>query len=149
MEDLNLRRFDLALKQSGICNADDNTQAAVTFSRFNNDFDELYDQHFPIKTKIIKHKDIIKPWVSEDFKKCIKIRDKLGKLVAKKQISPDVFKRFRNQLLYKLRKAKENYYTYKFDSCKNNAKTTWATINSVIRSKLKNTTINLVDEHNN
>ena len=148
MEDSNLRRFDLALKQSGTCNITENTQAADIFTKFNDDFDMLYDQHFPIKTKILKQKDIIKPWVSEYLKKCMKIRDKLGKLVTKKLISPDVFKRFRNQLLHKLRKAKENYFTNKFNSCQNNAKTTWSTINSVIRSKSKDTTIRIVDEQN-
>ncbi len=79
----NMRRFDYALKQKGICNSNDNTQAAESFSKFKDDFDTLYDQHFPIKTKITKQKDIKKPWVNEDLKKCIKIRDKLGKLVTK------------------------------------------------------------------
>ena len=145
----NMRRFDYALKQKGICNSNDNTQAAESFSKFKDDFDTLYDQHFPIKTKITKQKDIKKPWVNEDLKKCIKIRDKLGKLVTKKLISPDVFKRFRNQLVHKLRKAKEIYFTNKFNSCQYNAKLTWNTINSVIRSKSKELTVNLVDEQNN
>ena len=83
------------------------------------------------------------------MKKCIKIRDKLGKLANKKLISPDIFKRFRNQLVHKLRKAKENYFTNKFKSCQNNAKLTWNAINSVIRSKSKDLTINLSDELNN
>ena len=48
-----------------------------------------------------------------------------------------------------MRKAKENYFTNKFNSCKNNAKLTWNTINSVIRSKSKDLTINLTDEFNN
>ena len=102
----NKRRFDLALKQSGICNITDNTQAVESFSKFNDNFNMLYDKHFPIKTKITNHKDIKKPWVNESLKKCIKIRDKLGKLARNKLINPDIFKRFRNQLVYKQRKAK-------------------------------------------
>ena len=145
----NMRRFDLALKQSGICNTTNSTQAAESFSNFNNNFNMLYDIHFPIKTKITNYKDVKKPWVNENLKKCIKIRDKLGKLARNKLIGPDIFKRFRNQLVYKLRKAKENYFTNKFNSCQNNAKQTWKTINSVIRSKQKDLTISLSDEYNN
>ena len=47
-----------------------------------------------------------------------------------------------------MRKAKENYFTHKFNSYQNNAKLTWNTINSVIRSKSKDSTINLSDENN-
>ena len=47
-----------------------------------------------------------------------------------------------------MRKAKENYFTNKFNSYQNNAKLTWNTINSVIRSKSKDSTINLSDENN-
>ena len=144
----NMRRFDLALKSSGVCNIVDNFQVDESYSTFNNVFETLYDQHFPIKTKVTNQKDIKKPWVSDELKKCIKIRDKLGKLVNKKIISPEIFKRFRNKLVNKIRKAKENYYTNKFNSCQNNAKSTWNTINSVIRSKSKDLTINLVDDQN-
>ena len=83
IEILNKRRFDLALKQSGICNIYDNINAADSFSKFNDTFNILYDQHFPIITKVTNYKDIKKPWVSDNLKKCIKIRDKLGKLSNK------------------------------------------------------------------
>ena len=56
----NKRRFDLALKQSGICNIHDNINAADSFSKFNETFNMLYDQHFPIITKITNHKDVKK-----------------------------------------------------------------------------------------
>ena len=79
-----IRRFDLALKSSGVCNIVDNFQVDESYSTFNNVFETLYDQHFPIKTKVTNQKDIKKPWVSDELKKCIKIRDKLGKLVNKK-----------------------------------------------------------------
>ena len=60
IEIYNKRRFDLALKQSGVCNIYDNINAADSFSEFNNTFNRLYDQHFPITTKIINHKDVKK-----------------------------------------------------------------------------------------
>ena len=61
----NKRRFDLALKQSGICNITDNTQAAESFSKFNDNFNILYDKHFPIKTKITNHKDVKNSWLTK------------------------------------------------------------------------------------
>ena len=41
----------------------------------------------------------------------------------------DVYKRFRNNLCYRIREARESYFNYKFNSFMNDSKSTWKTIN--------------------
>ena len=96
----------------------------------------LYDKYFPIVTKLVKEKSLLKPWVSEILVQRIKIRDKLPRKSNKGIIARDTYTRFRNKLTSQLRTAKSNYYKSEFSKCHGNGKKTWAIINSNIRKKL-------------
>ena len=60
------------------------------FSEFYKRFNELYEKYFPIKTRIAKRKELIKPWVTPSLVKCIKIRDRLAKKANKGKMSINV-----------------------------------------------------------
>ena len=92
------------------------------FSGFNKEFSELYNKHFPIKSKILNHKDEKSPWVTEILIQKIKHRDKLYKAAFKKRISMDVYKNYRNKLTDELRKTKANYYENEFKKNSTNLK---------------------------
>ena len=147
IEEFNMKKFDLALKQPSFQNILQVNTAEVVHTLFDKEFNMSYDKHFPIKTKTLKEKDIQKPWINDKLKRCMKIRDNLGRLAKRNIISPNIYKTFRNKLTNQLRKAKEVYYSNKFQACDKNIKNTWEIINSVIKSKQKIHTLNIVDEN--
>jgi len=61
-----------------------------------NIFNELYNKNFPIVSKKVSKKSILKPWVSPSLTKKIKIKDNLGRLASKGRIDRETFTRFRN-----------------------------------------------------
>ena len=147
IEEFNMRSFDYALKQPTLQNVFQLNTAEIVHTTFDKEFNILYDKHFPIKTKTLKEKDIQKPWICDRLKRCMKIRDNLGKLAKRNIVSPNIYKTFRNKLTNQLRKAKQIYYSNKFQACDKNIKNTWEIINSVIKSKPKINTLNIVDEN--
>ena len=107
-------------------------------------FDEIlsktYDEFCPIITKIIKEKDIRKPWINKDVKKLINRRSNLYILLNTKKISHESYARYRNFVTSQIRVAKKTYYANKFSEYKNNARETWKIINSVIGKKSRSNT---------
>ena len=103
----------------------------------------MYNEHFPLITKEIKTKSLLKPWVTDSLAKRIKIRDKLARKSNKGRIDKEIYTRFRNTLTTQLRTAKANYYHSEFSKHDGNIKKTWEIINCSIRRKIKDKTISL------
>ena len=142
------RKFKYALThaQFNICPNDD---AREVFSSFDKTFTELYDKHFPIKSKTLNHKDEKSPWITDILINRMKIRDKLYKAAFKKRISLDTYRSFRNKLTDQIRKAKANYYENEFKKNSANLRKTWSIINEILKPKKTNQTINLTEENGN
>ena len=115
----------------------------MAFTEFINRFTSLYDKYFPVLTKEIKKKTLLKPWVSETLVKRIKMRDKLAKLSNKGRIDREIFTQYRNSLNSQLRNAKTSYFQYEFSKCEGNIKKTWEIINHNIRKNRKSNNISL------
>ena len=124
-------------------------EAREVFSEFCETFTELYDKIFPIKSKTLNYKDIRSPWVTDTLLLKIDNRDKLSKAADKNRISKDVFRKYRNKLKTELRKTKAKYYENEFKKNSNNLKKTWSIINDVLKPKLTNKTVNLIDDQGN
>ena len=60
-----------------------NYDAKSACEQFITNFDNEYDKSFPIKSKILTYKDILKPWIDDTAIKRIKIRSNLKKLARK------------------------------------------------------------------
>ena len=143
------RKFNFYLIHYGIENILNNHKAKSAFIQFYDIFQKSYDKSFPIKSKIIKEKDIQKPWVTEYFINKIKKRDSLHKLLSKKKLARTEYTSYRNNLTSELKEAKTKYFESQFERNSSNMKKTWETINSVIKSKKVNSKTFLVDEDNN
>lgn len=81
------------------------------------------------------------PWLNEDLKKQIKIKNKLYSLLKKypTQVNSTKYKNYKRDLNLKIRKSKREYYTKKLsDSC-GNLKTYWKIIKEIISKSTKNT----------
>ena len=60
--------------------------AKSAYELFYNIFDNNYNHSFPIKSKTLTYKDILKPWIDDIAIKRIEIRRNLKKLAKKKVI---------------------------------------------------------------
>ena len=119
-----------------ICNSDD---VNVSYSKFVDTFNKIYDNCVPKKKKrIYSKKDKPKsPWLSYALLKCIRRKNRLYKKYINKPNDSNLekFKKYRNKLNCTLRLAKQNYYCDLLKSEKNYMRNTWKIINSIIRSK--------------
>ena len=117
--------------------------AKTAFSQFYCTFDLLYNKYFPLISKQMKRKSLLKPWVTESLAKRIKIRDKLARLSNKGRINKEIYTQFRNTLTSQLRIAKANHFHSEFNKYDGNIKKTWEIINSNIKKSIRNKTINI------
>ena len=83
IDDFRIRKFKSALNISFINSIKQINIASEAFSKFLLIFDQLYNKHFPIVTKTLTRKSILKPWVSDSLVKKIKIKGNLLKLFNK------------------------------------------------------------------
>ena len=143
IDDFKIRKFKSALQISFLSSIQNIENAQLAFTHFFNIFNSLYDKYFPIVTKLVKEKSLLKPWVSEILVQRIKIKDRLARKFNKGKIARDIYTRFRNKLTSQLRTAKSNYYKSEFLKCHGNGKKTWAIINSNIRKKIRPSIVNL------
>ena len=121
--------------------------AQIAFSRYFHIFSSLYDKYFPVTSKLMKEKSILKPWINELLIERIKIRDRLAILSYKDKIKKEVFTKFRNKLNGQLRTAKYNYFNSEFLKFQSNGKKTWSIINNAIGKNNKSMSITLKDNN--
>ena len=149
MNHLRKRKFNYDLYHSDIAEALDDNNAKTACEHFFSRFQNNYDQSFPIKSKTLTYKDILKPWINDISIKRIKIRDNLKKLARKKLIKRKIYTDFRNKVTNELNSAKTKYFENQFEMYATNIKKTWEVINSVIKSKAVNSKVSLTDEAGN
>ena len=99
-------KFNYDLYHSDIAEALNNDNAKTACEHFFSRFQNNYDQSFPIKSKTLTYKDILKPWINDISIKRIKIRDNLKKLARKKLIKRKIYTDFRNKVTNELNSAK-------------------------------------------
>ena len=87
----------------------------------------------PIKNKNVSYKSKVKPWISGDLVRCIKMRQNFDILCKKGRMPRATFTRYRNYVTSRIRASKKAYYQRKFDECQNNIKKTWELINSEVK----------------
>ena len=137
INDETLRKFKYALDNSQELKDIFSINSGQTaFSKFYILFNKLYNHYFPIKTQKLTRKGLYKPWITLSLISRIKIRDNLAKLAHRHIIN------------IKLRNAKAEYFTNKFNETQGDMKETWRTINNVIKPSC-NSSNNIKIFHNN
>ena len=143
IDDFKVRKFKSALQRSFFHALQDIKQAKSAFSCYFSILNSLYNKYFPIVTKQVKVKSLLKPWVTDVIIKRIKIRDKLGKRAKMGKIEREIFTRFRNKLTFQLKLAKSKYFHTEFDKHKGNGRKTWELINTNLRPNTNSNIISL------
>ena len=107
------------------------------FELFINHFQNIYDECFPIATKIVSSKRIEKPWLSTGLFNSIKNKNRMFKNFKLGLTSEGTYKRYKNKLVNLLKVAKMRYYKNLFNSFKTNTKKLWQVINSITNKGTK------------
>ena len=98
-----------------------------------NRINSITNECFPLKTKTIKSKSIVKPWINAELKQLIKDRHKLYMKYVKHPITYGLaYKNLRNHVTNQLKVSKTRYYKTKLDNAFGNSKKTWKVINTIL-----------------
>lgn len=101
-------------------------------------FQHISDKHAPMrKTTQQKRRQLKKPWITNAILTSIKRRQRLFKthILNKDPAKTKEYKTYNNKLNKIKEAAKKNYYRAQFDFHKDNLKTTWKLIGTIINRK--------------
>ena len=122
----------------------DATLANLTFTNdVNHDFEvlgvalvEVFNASYPIKSKTISNKSILKPWFNNELHNLVKQRQRLQRKFTNHPITYGVeYRRFRNYVNNKLKEDKQNYYNQKFNDAIGSSKQTWKILGNILNNK--------------
>ena len=123
---------------------------SLKFSLFMNTILYNYQKCFPIKTIKLKYTNR-NPWITEELKNDIKIRDRLYIIKRKNPTSDNIkkYKQYKNQNLSKQRKAERDYYREQLELHQHDLKKSWRVIKNIINKEdnqtIKKQTIFLIN----
>ena len=87
IDDFRIRKFKSAISNNSVLQSITNIKSAeVAFTTFFTTFNQFYDKYFPIVTKSITRKTLLKPWITNVRIKRINYKNKLAKLSKKGEI---------------------------------------------------------------
>ena len=122
--------------------SDPHSDPNINYNVFKDLLDRCISTHLPFKTvKYNKHKHKLRPWITSGIIQSIKNRDKM--YYQLKQLNPNSIEyesRKRNLNTYNtilkksIRNTKFSYFNNMFTKYKNDSKTSWKLINSLINS---------------
>ena len=135
----NISKFNEALKNTDFSSILSMTDPNEAYNYLINVYNNLLDEVIPLKTvRFNKHKHNLNPWASKDILLSIKYRDKLHSKIKKaKNISQRIkleksYNDYRIFLNKKIKTAKRKYDNELFEKCKNDSKSIWRNINSIL-----------------
>lgn len=137
INDSTLNNFQADLEQIDWTSVLQCTCPNKSFDVFFQEFNLLFQQHFPVITKTVRTRNIVSPYISPDLKKYINEKNRLARLAKKWPLTyRETYRRYRNNLTKLLKSAKNEYYKNKLRNNQGNPKSHWDTINSILgRSK--------------
>ena len=141
--------------------SEDSFRDDISIQDFTNNYDDVNDQfrdfyfklegcvdrHAPLKKLTPKQVKLnLKPWISTELNKMIKIKNKLfyrKKRQPNNEETRRLYNLFRNRVNRELKKSKKDYYQQYFEDNSKNSKKIWEGIKSIINiNKQKSLSIN-------
>ena len=114
-------------------------------NRFYDEIDRIYKACCPIRTKIISCEKFKKPWITSEILANIRTKYDLFKMYKNGLTTYEIFRNYKCELKRKLKKAKKDYFKYKFDSCQGDSASTWKLTNSILGNKKKSNSPTLIN----
>ena len=135
---VSLSKFQTKISATNWENVISSTNCADTaYNKFIDSFLSIYNECFPINTKIQKTVyNASKPWLSSGILKSIRRKEALYKrwLQKRTDISHAKYKSYKNKLTQVMRVAKKVYYKSLFADVKGDLRKTWSVIKTVINN---------------
>ena len=103
------------------------------YSLFHETFQNLYNHHFPIKTKVISFKRMNNPWITSGLMNSIQNKNKMFQDLKQGLITKEQYNTYRNRTTALIRVTKRNYYLTLFNNFKNSTKKLWQNINNLTK----------------
>ena len=94
--------------------------------------DAFFKDSFPIKCKFISKKRLINPWMNSECLELIKLKSEFFKRFKRKLITPVENNAMKNLVNSKIRKAKRDYFKFKFNQYRCDARKTWNMIKNLL-----------------
>ena len=105
----------------------------LQFEKFNEIFLGYFNECFPLKCKTIKLKSLEKPYITNEIKALINVKNKLAIKFSRYPLTyATPYRTARNKVNKMKKKAKATYFKSKFAEYSSNSKKTWTRINSII-----------------
>ena len=146
--DENTNKFKQKLERTDWDSVYEDEDPNLQFCKFNDIFLTYFDDCFPLKNKIIKLKDVEKPYITDEIKNLIKEKNKLAIKFSRYPLTyATSYRTARNRLNKIRKKAKDAYYRSKFNDYMGNSKKTWKLINSLLSRKNKSQTDSFIIEN--
>ena len=115
-----LRNFDWSQTQSQNVN--------LYFSKFMEVVNSIYNESFPIKTKMVSPKLLVKPWLTRNLKKLLSAKSKYFKLLQLSLISREENNSFKNKVKSIVSRCKRNFYHSYFQRNRNDMRKMWSMV---------------------
>ena len=129
--DENVQRFKRAISGAN-WHLDDGRDVHGKTAGFVDEINSLYRMCFPVKVKYVSEKRLNKPWLSTGILKSIKMKSHYFKMYKLGQINHSFLKKYNNRLTSVIRSAKKLYYRNSFNKYRQNLRSTWKLINSLM-----------------
>ena len=113
---------------------------------FNNILLECYNKCCPIRSKILSRSKLFRPWFDHDLKVLCDMKHNLYKQYRRGIVNCNSYKIFNSDFKNLVKRSKLNYFRNKFQSCSNEIKKTWKTINDFIGCKRRRSLSEIIKE---
>ena len=107
------------------------------YEKFISYLDVLYCKYFPLKIKYISAKRKNNPWITNSIYSKIRKKSEYYRMFKNGQISRAENNSFKNRLNKEIQKAKNAYYLKLFNDARNNMKSSWKILRSLLGAKSK------------
>ena len=109
------------------------------YNEFSNDLQLMFNESFPIKTRIKKSLDVHKPFINNEIKILIRKKHKLQRLFHKNPTKYGIeYRNVRNTVTNTIRRARDEYYKNKLHENTSNCRGMWKVVNNILNCNASN-----------
>lgn len=98
---------------------------------------EVYNCDCPKKTRVVSLKRLLKPWITNDIRRMANQKHRLFKQYKLHRVPFDEYNNYKCNLDKIIKKSKKDYFSMKFNKCRNDVKRTWKIINDILSKSHK------------
>jgi len=131
--DHNIQNFKEALNTCDFNDIISTANSNDAFTRFHSVLIELFEVHFPLITKELRHKQAKNPWMTPGLLVSQKEKDRLYRRFKRHPIThKEEYNQYRNAFTKLTTVARENYIQNQFETSQGNSKKVWKIISNLL-----------------